>query len=119
MNSRSSRRYLRRTCCTSRRISSYHMYVRAALSCLVTPRRVLRVPVPSCRGCHMPCPYSVRQQYSFYDLIISKARGKSGPLFHFDVHDDVRVKFDAFVEKDEVSVAIIVTFHRPLLLLCT
>ena len=28
---------------------------------------------------------------SFYDLIITKARGKSGPLFHFDVHDDVRV----------------------------
>jgi protein FAM50 len=27
---------------------------------------------------------------SFYDLIITRARGKSGPLFHFDVHDDVR-----------------------------
>ncbi len=25
-------------------------------------------------------------------------------MFHFDVHDDVRVKFDAFVEKDEVRV---------------
>lgn len=30
------------------------------------------------------------QHYSFYDLIVTKARGKSGPLFHFDVHDDVR-----------------------------
>jgi len=27
---------------------------------------------------------------SFYDLIVTRARGKSGPLFCFDVHDDVR-----------------------------
>lgn len=38
---------------------------------------------------------------SFYDLIVTKARGKSGPLFHFDVHDDVRLISDATVEKDE------------------
>jgi protein FAM50 len=38
---------------------------------------------------------------SFFDLIITKARGKSGPLFHFDVHDDVRITQDARVEKDE------------------
>jgi protein FAM50 len=38
---------------------------------------------------------------SFYDLIVTKARGKSGPLFHFDVHDDVRLLSDATVEKDE------------------
>jgi len=38
---------------------------------------------------------------SFYDLIVTKARGKSGPLFHFDVHDDVRLTMDARVEKDE------------------
>lgn len=38
---------------------------------------------------------------SFYDLIITKARGKSGPLFHFDVHDDVRKVMDVRVEKDE------------------
>lgn len=30
-----------------------------------------------------------------------QARGKSGPLFHFDVHDDVRVVNDARLEKDE------------------
>jgi len=42
-------------------------------------------------------PHSV----SFYDLIINKARGKSGPLFSFDVHDDVRMMNDARVEKDE------------------
>ena len=38
---------------------------------------------------------------TFYDLIVTKARGKSGPLFHFDVHDDVRMLGDARVEKDE------------------
>ena len=27
---------------------------------------------------------------TFYDLIATRARGKSGPLFSFDVHDDVR-----------------------------
>lgn len=42
------------------------------------------------------------QNYSFYDLIVTRARGKSGPLFHFDVHDDVRLINDARVEKDEV-----------------
>ncbi|XP_010367511.1 protein FAM50A isoform X2 [Piliocolobus tephrosceles] len=35
------------------------------------------------------------------DLIIPHARGKSGPLFNFDVHDDVRLLSDATVEKDE------------------
>jgi protein FAM50 len=42
------------------------------------------------------------QDVTFYDLIVTKARGKSGPLFHFDVHDDVRVgAVDVRVEKDE------------------
>lgn len=35
-------------------------------------------------------------------MIVTKARGKSGPLFHFDVHDDIRLLHDATVEKDEV-----------------
>lgn len=43
----------------------------------------------------------IPHSYSFYDLIITKARGKSGPLFHFDVHDDVRIIQDTRVEKDE------------------
>ena len=61
------------------------------------------------------------QHYSFYDFIINKARGKSGecliekkkgfqlffvklgPLFSFDVHDDVRLINDASIERDEVS----------------
>lgn len=39
--------------------------------------------------------------YTFYDFIVTKARGKSGPLFQFDVHDDVRMISDATVEKEE------------------
>jgi len=38
---------------------------------------------------------------TFHELIARKARGKSGPLFAFDVHDDVRTLADARVEKDE------------------
>ncbi len=41
------------------------------------------------------------QHHTFYDFIVNKARGKSGPLFNFDVHDDVRLLADASVEKDE------------------
>ena len=41
------------------------------------------------------------QHYIFYDFIVNKARGKSGPLFNFDVHDDVRLLADATKEKDE------------------
>lgn len=41
------------------------------------------------------------QHYTFYDFIVNKARGKSGPLFNFDVHDDVRLLADATKEKDE------------------
>jgi protein FAM50 len=42
------------------------------------------------------------QDCTFYDLIATKARGKSGPLFHFDVHDDVRIgAIDSRIEKDE------------------
>ncbi|GAX17088.1 protein FAM50 [Fistulifera solaris] len=44
----------------------------------------------------------IPQDMTFYDLIATKARGKSGPLFHFDVHDDVRIgAIDSRVEKDE------------------
>lgn len=43
----------------------------------------------------------IPHHYTFYDFIVTKARGKSGPLFSFDVHDDVRLKADASVEKDE------------------
>ncbi len=43
----------------------------------------------------------IPHHYTFYDFIVTKARGKSGPLFHFDVHDDVRLTGDARIEKDE------------------
>jgi len=43
----------------------------------------------------------IPHHYSFYDFIVTKARGKSGPLFSFDVHDDVRLVNDASIEKDE------------------
>ncbi|KAF7240087.1 Protein FAM50A [Varanus komodoensis] len=43
----------------------------------------------------------IPHHHSFYDFIVTKARGKSGPLFNFDVHDDVRLLSDATVEKDE------------------
>jgi protein FAM50 len=39
--------------------------------------------------------------YTFYDFIVKKARGKSGPLFQFDVKDDIRMVSDATVEKEE------------------
>ncbi|XP_022907328.1 protein FAM50 homolog [Onthophagus taurus] len=39
--------------------------------------------------------------YTFYDFIVTKARGKSGPLFTFDVHDDIRLVSDATIEKEE------------------
>ena len=43
----------------------------------------------------------IAHHYTFYDFIVTKARGKSGPLFSFDVHDDIRLVNDASVEKDE------------------
>ncbi|RXK36382.1 protein FAM50 [Tremella mesenterica] len=43
----------------------------------------------------------IPHHYTFYDFIINKARGKSGPLFSFDVHDDIRMVADATKEKDE------------------
>jgi protein FAM50 len=44
----------------------------------------------------------LNQDLTFYDLIATKARGKSGPLFHFDVHEDIRIgQNDVRIEKDE------------------
>ncbi len=37
---------------------------------------------------------------TFYELIVSKAMGLTGPLFQFDVHDDVRLKTDVRVARD-------------------
>ena len=40
---------------------------------------------------------------------LSSPTGKSGPLFHFDVHDDIRLTIDTRVEKDESHAGKIVT----------
>jgi len=40
--------------------------------------------------------------FSFHELIINKARGKSGPLFDFGVRDDIRIMADASVESQDV-----------------
>jgi len=53
----------------------------------------------------------IPHHYSFHDLIVSKARGKSGPLFHFDVHEDVRTMADARIEKDESHAGKVVERH--------
>ena len=55
---------------------------------------------------------------SFYDLIISKARGKSGPLFHFDVYDDIRLEHNANVEKEESHAGQILTTSSFALFIC-
>lgn len=51
----------------------------------------------------------IPHHYTFYDLIVTKARGKSGPLFHFDVHDDVRSQINVNIEKDESHAGKIIT----------
>lgn len=43
----------------------------------------------------------IPHHYTFYDFIVNKIRGKSGPLFSFDVHDDIRLVNDASIEKNE------------------
>ncbi|KAG8891203.1 Protein FAM50A-A, partial [Tulasnella sp. 403] len=66
-----------------------------------------RQQVPELRGVSVDNLMYIKEDliiphhYTFYDFIINKARGKSGPLFNFDVHDDVRMLADATVEKDE------------------
>ena len=46
---------------------------------------------------------------TFYELIITKARGLTGPLFHFDVHEDIRLKGNAKIDKDDSHPGKIVT----------
>lgn len=49
--------------------------------------------------------------YTFYDLMISKARGKSGPLFTFNVYEDIRVSNDATIEKTDSHAGKVVERH--------
>lgn len=53
----------------------------------------------------------IPHSYTFYDFIVNRARGKSGPLFSFDVHEDVRLLADATVEKDESHAGKVLTRH--------
>ena len=57
----------------------------------------------------------IPHHYSFHDFIINKARGKSGPLFSFDVHEDVRMTSNAKVEKDEVICRTLVAPRKTIL----
>ncbi|TPX35912.1 hypothetical protein SmJEL517_g01849 [Synchytrium microbalum] len=43
----------------------------------------------------------IPHHYTFYDFIINKTRGKSGPLFNFEVKDDVRLINDATKETED------------------
>ncbi|TPX42686.1 hypothetical protein SeMB42_g04852 [Synchytrium endobioticum] len=43
----------------------------------------------------------IPHHYTFYDFIVNKTRGKSGPLFSFEVREDVRLVSDASIETDE------------------
>ena len=53
----------------------------------------------------IPHVYTINNKnYTFYDFIANNTRGKSGPLFHFDAFDDVRLLSDATVEKNEVII---------------
>ena len=54
----------------------------------------------------------IPHHYTFYDFIVNKSRGKSGPLFSFDVHDDIRLLADATVEKDESHAGKVVVSTR-------
>jgi protein FAM50 len=70
-------------------------------------RQELMKEFPELRGCSSENLLYIKEDliiphhFTFYDLIVTKARGKSGPLFHFDVHDDIRMVNDARIEKDE------------------
>jgi hypothetical protein len=68
----------------------------------------VRVCLPA--ACRARCPHGLCAQedlilphhFSFYELIVNKARGKSGPLFDFGVKDDIRLLGDASVESQDV-----------------
>jgi hypothetical protein len=57
---------------------------------------------PRCCFCLLQEDLILPHHFSFYDLIINKARGKSGPLFDFGVRDDIRILGDAGVESQDV-----------------
>ncbi|CAK4083771.1 unnamed protein product [Aphanomyces euteiches] len=74
---------------------------------LDTVRQTLVKEFPALRGISVDNLMYIKEDLiiphnlSFYDLIVTQARGKSGPLFHFDVREDVRLVNDVRVEKEE------------------
>ena len=71
----------------------------------------LRKEFPELRGVNADSLLMVKEDllipssYTFYDFIVNKARGKSGPLFNFDAFEDVRIQNDSAVEKEESHAA--------------
>lgn len=53
----------------------------------------------------------IPHDFTFQWFILNKARGKSGPLFSFDVHEDIRMINDASKEKDESHAGKVVERH--------
>lgn len=53
----------------------------------------------------------VPHHLSFYDLIENRVRGKTGPLFSFDVHDSLCIAVDTKMERDDSHAAKIVERH--------
>lgn len=65
-------------------------------------KELYRIQIPSTDLLYIKEDLILPHDITFYDLIVTKARGKSGPLFHFDVHDDIRLgPIDTRIEKDE------------------
>ena len=68
---------------------------------------VLSSEVIGCRHASVNSLMYVKEDYiiphhvSFHDLIRKKVKGKTGPLFDFGVHDDVRMHSDARIQNSE------------------
>lgn len=67
--------------------------------------------VASCSSLFLQEDLIIPQHFTFYELIINKARGKSGPLFAFNVHEDIRVTNDASREKMDSHAGKVVERH--------
>lgn len=61
--------------------------------------------------CKFACTFHGHNESMSSCQLCVQARGKSGPLFHFDVHEDVRLVNDASREKDESHAGKVVERH--------
>lgn len=80
--------------------NSIYQFLQACLECLRKDFNELRT-ISADQLMYVKEDLIIPHYYTFYDFIVTKARGKSGPLFSFDVHDDIRLIADARLEKDE------------------